>query len=92
MKTMQTAGRGKASSLLLTWQDTQTTDADVEERREYMRHCFREARFEVKALRAAKPYRTPLARMEYAAGMQVLHDLARAALRSLNALKAEVTP
>lgn len=84
MKTMQTAGKGKAGVLKSEW--------DVLRARGMMALAYTEARFDVGSLRRAKPYRTAEMHREYAARMKVQHDLARAALRNLNALKAEVTP
>jgi glutamine synthetase adenylyltransferase len=52
---------------------------------------YAEARFEARSLRVARPYRTNTGNewrhAEYATRMKVQHDLARAALRNLNALK-----
>jgi hypothetical protein len=84
MKTMQTAGRGSAAKIRAEW--------DVTLARAAMREEYGEARFEVKALRSGREYRTDAVHHEFAARMKVQHDLARAALRNLNALKAEVTP
>lgn len=80
MKTMQTAGRGKAAKILAEW-DVTLARADV-------REAYGEARFELKSLRSGRQYRTDAVHREYAARMKVQHDLARAALRNLNALKA----
>lgn len=80
MKTMQTAGRGKASD----WQEHLA--------RTNMKQEYAEARFDLTALRISRAHRTDDMHRTYFARMKVQHDLARAALRNLNALKAEVTP
>jgi hypothetical protein len=88
VKTMQTAGRGSASKIRAEW--------DMTLARAAMREEYEDARFDLKALRAARPYRTnegnEWKHTEYAARMKIQHNVARAALRNLNALKAEVTP
>jgi hypothetical protein len=81
MKTMQTAGRGKAKVL-----------KGIAKARMLMLVEYREARFEAKVFRAARPYRAPEMLPEHWALLKHFHNIARAALRNLNAMKAEVTP
>lgn len=78
------------TSLLETWMNENVPTDDVDEARAYMRNAFRETRTEVQAIREARPYPSALARMELAAGLDFLHDIARSALRRLNAKKLTV--
>lgn len=77
MKTMQAAGRGKVGDM-----------KGMAKARTLMHAEYLEARFEAKAFRAARPYRSQVMRSVYASHLRSLHNAARAALRNLNALKA----
>jgi hypothetical protein len=79
MKTMQTAGKMTGAMRRVA--------TNIANSRALMFEAYAEARFEVRALRSGRQYRTAAVHGEYAARMKLQHDLARAALRNLNALK-----